>query len=193
MFNENKLQMADDNRLLTEGSILQAKNAEGAKTSKLYKTIPILSATGFKPAESKAIPHEDEAYYTMDCQVVSYYQICRSAGQWSMGLHQNEIEKSIQNAYMDLIKNSQHYVYIENQFFVSSTSGKPVSNRVSEALAERVCRAADGNEDFVLVICLPLLPGFEGDILEKAGNVMRIQLGWLYHTLGRGHPSIIES
>lgn len=110
-----------------------------------------------------------------------------------MGLHQNETEKSIQNAYLELIKNSQHYVYIENQFFVSNTSGKPVCNRVAEALAERLLRAADNNEDFKLILFLPLLPGFEGDILEKAGNVMRIQLGWLYHTLGRGQTSIIES
>ena len=110
-----------------------------------------------------------------------------------MGLHQNEIEKSIQNAYLDMIKNSQHYIYIENQFFVSGLSGKPVNNKISEALAERVIRAADLNEDFILIICLPLLPGFEGDILEKAGNVMRIQLGWLYYTLGRGQGSIIEA
>lgn len=92
-----------------------------------------------------------------------------------------------------MIKNSQHYIYIENQFFVSSTSGKPVRNRVAEALSERLIRAAEGNQKFVLIICLPLLPGFEGDILEKAGNVMRIQLGWLYHTLGRGNTSIMES
>ena len=59
-------------------------------------------------------------------------------------------------------------------------------------MSERINRAADLNEDFKLIICLPLLPGFEGDILEKAGNVMRIQLGWLYHTLGRGENSIIE-
>lgn len=110
-----------------------------------------------------------------------------------MGLHQNEIEKSIQNAYLELIKNSQHYIYIENQFFVSCTSGKPVSNRIADALASRLIKAAELNEDFVLVLLLPLLPGFEGDILEKAGNVMRIQLGWLYHTLGRGDASIIET
>lgn len=109
-----------------------------------------------------------------------------------MGLHQNEIEKSIQNAYLDMIKNSQHYIYVENQFFVSSTSGKPVSNKVAEALSERLVRAAKNKENFVLVVCLPLLPGFEGDIMERAGNVMRIQLGWLYHTLAREETSIIE-
>jgi phosphatidylserine/phosphatidylglycerophosphate/cardiolipin synthase-like enzyme len=183
--------MADESKAITDMSILNAKNAEGIKSSKLYKTIPILSATGFKPPESKAICQEDEKMYRMNCQVKYSYKICRSAGQWSMGLHQNEIERSIQNAYLDLIRNSQHLIYIENQFFVSSTSGKPVSNLIAEALAERVTRAAKNKEDFKLVICLPLLPGFEGDILEKAGNVMRIQLGWLYHTLGRGQNSIM--
>lgn len=68
-FNDTKLQMADESKLITDPSILNAKNAEGAKSSKLYKTIPILSATGFKPPESKAICQEDEKMYRMNCQV----------------------------------------------------------------------------------------------------------------------------
>ncbi|KAG8805702.1 Phospholipase D1, partial [Serendipita sp. 399] len=46
-------------------------------------------------------------------------QICRSAGPWSMGtLHR--IEKSIQTAYLKAIQMSEHFVYIENQFFITS-------------------------------------------------------------------------
>lgn len=110
-----------------------------------------------------------------------------------MGLHPDEIERSIQLAYIDMINNSKHFIYIENQFFVSSTSGKPVSNRIAEALARRLEKAAEQKEKFKIIIFLPLLPGFEGDIDDKAGNVMRIQLGWLLHTIARGKPSILQS
>jgi phospholipase D1/2 len=114
-----------------------------------------------------------------------------------MGLRQGEKERSIQNAYLDMIENSKHFVYIENQFFVSGTAGKPVQNKIAGALAERLIRAIkEDNErrdrgdlckhpNFKLLICLPLLPGFEGEITSKAGNVMRLQLGWLLHTLAR--------
>jgi len=63
-------------------------------------------------------------------------QICRSAGPWSLGTL-NRVEQSIQNAYVDggcmspfeltfallslaAIQESQHFVYIENQFFITS-------------------------------------------------------------------------
>jgi phospholipase D1/2 len=152
----------------------------------LFKTITPLTAHQFNHQEPRKEGGEEEEY-TATCQIV------RSSGQWSMGLHQDEIENSIQMAYLDLIKNSKHYIYIENQFFVSCTSGKPVSNKIADALLERLSRAVAQDQNFKLVICLPLLPGFEGDIDDKAGNVMRIQLGWLYHTLARGNSSILTS
>lgn len=37
-----------------------------------------------------------------------------------MGLLQRYCESSIQEAYIELIKNSKHFIYIENQFFISS-------------------------------------------------------------------------
>lgn len=63
-------------------------------------------------------------------------QICRSAGPWSIGTP-SRVEHSIQTAYLKgtsylflLVRNeqinlvaiqmSEHFVYIENQFFISS-------------------------------------------------------------------------
>ena len=46
-------------------------------------------------------------------------QIIRSACDWSVGLEKTET--SILNAYYDLIDNSKHFIYIENQFFVSKS------------------------------------------------------------------------
>lgn len=47
-------------------------------------------------------------------------QIIRSACYWSVGLDKNH-ENSILNAYYDLIDNSKHYIYLENQFFISKS------------------------------------------------------------------------
>lgn len=41
-------------------------------------------------------------------------QVVRSSADWSSGIL---TEHSIQNAYIEAIRNAQHYVYIENQFF----------------------------------------------------------------------------
>jgi phospholipase D1/2 len=41
-------------------------------------------------------------------------QIVRSSCDWSSGIL---TEHSIQNAYKEIIRNAEHYVYIENQFF----------------------------------------------------------------------------
>ena len=44
-------------------------------------------------------------------------QVVRSTADWSSGIL---TEHSIQNAYCELIRNAQHFVYIENQFFSKS-------------------------------------------------------------------------
>ena len=116
-------------------------------------------------------------------------QILRSSGEWSMGLHQKS-EKSVQLAYIDLITKAQHLVYIENQFFVSSTAGEQVDNRIAQALVDRIIIAAEKHERFLVVIVLPLLPGFEGEIDDDKANLMRIQLGWHQATIWKSHTSI---
>lgn len=44
-------------------------------------------------------------------------QLVRSSADWSSGIL---TEHSIQNAYCEIIRNAQHFVYIENQFFSMS-------------------------------------------------------------------------
>ena len=124
--------------------------------------------------------------YTNMCQIV------RSAGEWSMGLQEDQIERSIQMAYIELISKAQSFIYIENQFFVSSLCGEPVSNQIGEAIVQRILKAIEEKKDFMIVVVIPLLPGFEGDLTSKKANVMRIQLGWEFHTICRGGNSIIE-
>lgn len=46
--------------------------------------------------------------------------VVRSACEWSAGLY-NNVENSILKAYYSLIDNAKHYIFIENQFFISKT------------------------------------------------------------------------
>lgn len=39
-------------------------------------------------------------------------QLLRSASEWSIGLEEGVTERSIQNAYLSVIKNSQRFIYI---------------------------------------------------------------------------------
>ena len=48
-------------------------------------------------------------------------QVLRSCSTWSAG--QDLTEHSIQKALVDAITTARHYVYIENQFFISYVKG----------------------------------------------------------------------
>lgn len=50
-------------------------------------------------------------------------QIVRSSDDWSSGIL---TEHSIQNAYCELIRSAEHYVYIENQFFIVSATDRGI-------------------------------------------------------------------
>mmetsp|Transcript_7368 Transcript_7368/g.13688 ORF Transcript_7368/g.13688 Transcript_7368/m.13688 type:complete len:1034 (+) Transcript_7368:1283-4384(+) len=115
-------------------------------------------------------------------------QFLRSGGLWSIGLE--ETEHSIHTAYLNLIAQSQHFIYIENQFFISSTAGEPVKNQIAQALVERIKAAHDCNEDFKVIVVMPLLPAFEGAVDDPSASVLRIQLHWEYRTIIRGENSI---
>lgn len=68
-------------------------------------------------------------------------QIVRSVSHWSAGFLDAETwEGSIHEAYVDVISKAQHYIYIENQFFITLASMQ-VKNQVGDALYKRILRA----------------------------------------------------
>jgi len=85
-------------------------------------------------------------------------QMLRSASLWSLGLKRENYEDSIYIAYLALITNAENYIYIENQFFISSLAGAPVKNKIADALLERIKKAAADNQRFKVIILMPLLP-----------------------------------
>ncbi|KAF0028574.1 hypothetical protein F2P81_019661 [Scophthalmus maximus] len=80
----------------------------------------------------------EQRYQVPDCTNAKV-QILRSASDWSAGIKYHE--ESIHNAYVHAIENSRHFVYIENQFFISCADNRHVFNKIGDAIAERIIRA----------------------------------------------------
>ncbi|KAJ1699336.1 hypothetical protein LUZ63_007848 [Rhynchospora breviuscula] len=119
-------------------------------------------------------------------------QVLRSVSQWSAGTSQTE--ESIHNAYCTLIDKAEHFIYIENQFFVSGLSGDSIiKNRVLEALYQRILRAVNENKCFRVIIVIPLLPGFQGGIDDGGAASVRAIMHWEYRTICRGPSSILQN
>ncbi|CAI5741264.1 unnamed protein product [Hyaloperonospora brassicae] len=117
-------------------------------------------------------------------------QILRSLSLWSGGV---ATERSIQDAYIRLIGSSKHFVYIENQFFVSGLEGDHgCSNRIANALVERIIRASDNNEKFRVMVVMPLLPAFPGKPDDKDASSLRGVMYWQYRSICRGEHSMYQ-
>ncbi|GLB42616.1 putative phospholipase d [Lyophyllum shimeji] len=115
-------------------------------------------------------------------------QVVRSVSDWSHGVL---VEHSIQNAYIQLIREAKHFIYIENQFFISATKeGDVVKNLIAQALVERIVRAAQQGTKFKVIVCIPEVPGFAGDV--KSETALKTIMAAQYRTLNRGGDSIYE-
>ncbi|XP_049605917.1 phospholipase D1 [Syngnathus scovelli] len=117
-------------------------------------------------------------------------QILRSASDWSAGIKYHE--ESIHNAYVKVIENSQHFIYIENQFFISCADNRHVFNRIGDTIAERIIKAHREGQKYRVYVVTPLLPGFEGDISTGGGSAIQAIMHFNYRTMNRGEHSIIS-
>ncbi|CAK5284305.1 unnamed protein product [Mycena citricolor] len=134
-------------------------------------------------------------------------QICRSAGPWSLGT--KKTEHSIQNAYLKgqlavaetlgpmmitstAIQLSEHFVYIENQFFITSTvvNDQKIENRIGDAIVQRIIRAHHDGMPWRCCIVIPLLPGFTFPVDHGDASAIRIILECQNRTIARGPNSI---
>ncbi|XP_044486732.1 phospholipase D zeta 1 isoform X1 [Mangifera indica] len=119
-------------------------------------------------------------------------QILRSVSQWSAGT--SLIEDSIHCAYVSLIEKAEHFIYIENQFFISGLSADEIiRNRVLEALYRRIMRAYNDKKCFRVIIVIPLLPGFQGGVDDGGAASVRAIMHWQYRTICRGQNSILHN
>ncbi|KAF3923416.1 hypothetical protein ABW21_db0206410 [Orbilia brochopaga] len=113
-------------------------------------------------------------------------QIVRSVSAWS---HNIKTEHSIQNAYIQIINSAHHCIYIENQFFITATTsdeGWPVKNRIGEALVNRIVRAHHAGEKFRVIVIMPSVPAFAGDLKDDGALSTRAIMEFQYDSISRG-------
>ena len=114
--------------------------------------------------------------YTIPRVILNNFSLCnvqvlRSVSTWSAGI--SRTEKSIHEAMKHLIRTAKHYIYIENQFFISNIdehTNSLIRNEIVSCLFERISTAAKRKENFKVYIFLPLMPGYEGEY-GKASSV----------------------
>ena len=141
----------------------------------------LLPPPDFNPADLEALGLNGT------CEV----QILRSACWWSLGTP-DMTERSILNCYIKLIEQSDHFVYVENQFFISSceVEGTRIENQIGDALVERILRAAQKKEDWRAVIVIPLMPGFQNTVHQQDGTSVRLIMQCQFRSICRGEASI---
>ncbi|KAG2382828.1 hypothetical protein C9374_004795 [Naegleria lovaniensis] len=127
-----------------------------------------------RPTEEYSCP-EEEGY-------VCNAQIVRSLGPWSGA---TDTEQSIYLAYLHMIEEAQHYIYIENQFFIGGTAGGYVRNAVPLFIARKVIDKMKRGEVFRVYIVMPVHP--EGDI---AVNSVQQLMKYQYKTINRSTTSL---
>jgi phospholipase D1/2 len=130
--------------------------------------------------------------------------VLRSVSKWSIGV--NETEQSILNAYYDLIQNAKHYIYIENQYFISKSwtnkekkeanvqSKDVVKNQVSYYIRKRIEKAYKNNENFKVFIMIPIFPS-QGINFEDNFSILKVEplIKYTYQTINRNNGlSMIE-
>ncbi|MCJ1229704.1 Phospholipase D1 [Toensbergia leucococca] len=143
----------------------------------------LLPPPDFNPADLEALGLNGT------CEV----QILRSCSSWSMGTP-DKIEHSIMNAYIKMIEQSEYFVYIENQFFISSTNieGTRIENLIGDALVERIIRASQKDEAWQAIIVIPLMPGFQSEVDVADGTSIRLIMQCQYRSICRTEASIFS-
>ena len=118
-------------------------------------------------------------------------QMLRSCSWWSIGTPV-KTEHSIMTAYIKMIEQSDHFVYIENQFFISSCEIETtrIENQIGDALVERIIRASQKGEDWRAVIVIPLMPGFQNTVDSADGTSIRLIMQCQFRSICRGDSSI---
>ncbi|KAF8500767.1 phospholipase D [Russula emetica] len=143
----------------------------------------LIPPSEFKPGELTQLE------LTGTCEL----QICRSAGPWSLGTT-DRVEHSIQNAYLKAIQLSEHFVYIENQFFITSTVVEDVTieNKIGDAIVHRIIRAHHEGKKWKCCLVIPLLPGFPFPVDHADASAVRIILECQNRSISRGPNSIFS-
>ena len=61
-----------------------------------------------------------------------------------------------------------------NTYHGESKKKNVIKNKIGLALRERILRAHFSGQDFLVIVVIPLMPAFEGDVLDTISAILRI-------------------
>ena len=110
-------------------------------------------------------------------------QAIRSIGPWSIGWKASRKETSIYKCYLNEIKNAEHFIYIENQFFISNLANDTAQNVIADTIVKKIVEKAIQNKMFHVTIILPQYP--TGDYTTKVStqSIMHYQYATIRNTI----------
>ncbi|KAK4886881.1 hypothetical protein RN001_003152 [Aquatica leii] len=166
---------------------IQRWNSAKEEKAKQIYSCPYLIPKAYVDSSLKSIEIQAKSEY-VTCQVL------RSVSAWSCGfIEPDTVEQSIHEAYIDTITKAQHYIYIENQFFISlGHNNFYTSNQITEALYTRIVRAHKEHAVFRVYVVMPLLPAFEGEIGQASGTSIQAITHWNLASISRGKDAILN-
>ncbi|CAO3630936.1 unnamed protein product [Mucor hiemalis] len=144
------------------------------------------------PLESRLLRSYHFEHNTSGIHGTCKVQVLRSSAEWSSGI---KLEHSIQNAYVDVITQAKHYVYIENQFFITATEKDDnyiLKNQIGNAIVNRIIKAFQEQEKFKIFVVIPLMPAFPADLSTKEAATARLVMYYQYISICSGPNSIFE-
>ncbi|KAI8344256.1 hypothetical protein BC941DRAFT_408165 [Chlamydoabsidia padenii] len=161
------------------------------KSTAPKRPTPMLLPTAGFPDGDGVLDSSDPRIGSEHSSLHTQVQILRSVSAWSTGVE--ETEHSIMDAYVDLIGKSRHFIYIENQFFITSTQygATVIDNKIGDALYQRILRAHQEKENWYAIIVMPLVPEFPGTFDLADGTTIRLIMYLQYLSIGRGPDSIL--
>nr|XP_040569345.1 LOW QUALITY PROTEIN: phospholipase D1-like [Lepeophtheirus salmonis] len=168
---------------------IQRWNAIKAEKAKHNINYPFLIPKSYESMERDIPPPHPslEHLCNANCQVL------RSSSNWSAGI--DEVENSIETAMISCIQDAERFIYIENQFFITSSSPDygEVKNGIGNAIFQRIQQAYRNHEMFRIYVLVPLLPAFEGHLGSSySGNAIRAILHYNYSSICRGERSLFK-
>ena len=96
----------------------------------------------------------------------------------------NMIDNSIERAYVRLIRAAEHFIYIENQYFLGSAfswlkeKDTLTHHIIPMELTEKIISKIRSGEEFKVYVCIPMYP--EGDPSSAASQEI---LYWQWSTM----------
>ena len=166
-----------------------SKQENAKMTGNNAKKEGTITASGGVAEKRKGYAGDLVKYTAQGGQGSVHAQLVRSSADWSSGIL---TEQSIQNAYCQIIRDAKHFVYIENQFFITATGEEqaPIHNQIGAAVVDACVAAEKEGRKFRVIILMPSIPGFAGDLRDDAALGTRAIMDYQYKSINRGEHSI---